>query len=360
MISPPVAVEPVNATLSTPGCLTRYAPVVGPSPGTMLIAPAGKPTSLASSASRSTLSGVCGSGLRTTVQPAASAGESFQTRHQQRVVPRHDLRADADRLLERVAEERAADRIRAAADRADHRGEEAEVLDGAADLRLDRRDRLADVARLELRELLAVRGDRVGERVQQAGALVRRRPAPRPVESRPRGLDRAVDVGLAAERDAGERLAGGGLQELTGLAGGRLDRLAVDEEAVLLARRDRHEPENTGCRRAPRVRLWDPRRAHAFASAPKWVHIGSEDRTKETEWRSTSKLHGSLTGTSSCELLREHGLEAEPHDELEIVVQSDDVDGEVFHEVESLIMQIGAPFVPIKHEGVIYVRPPVG
>ena len=60
------------------------------------------------------------------------------------------------------------------------------------------------------------------------------------------------------------------------------------------------------------------------------------------------------------ELLREHGLEAEPHDELEIVVEADDRNGEVFHEVEGLIIQIGAPFVPIKHEGVIYVRPPVG
>jgi hypothetical protein len=25
-----------------------------------------------------------------------------------------------------------------------------------------------------------------------------------------------------------------------------------------------------------------------------------------------------------------------------------------------VIMRIGAPFVPIKHEGVIYIRPPVG
>ena len=79
MISPPVFVEPVNATLSTPGCLTRYAPAPGPSPVTMLIAPAGKPTSVASSATRSTLSGVCGSGFSTTEQPAASAGESFHT-----------------------------------------------------------------------------------------------------------------------------------------------------------------------------------------------------------------------------------------------------------------------------------------
>jgi hypothetical protein len=58
-------------------------------------------------------------------------------------------------------------------------------------------------------------------------------------------------------------------------------------------------------------------------------------------------------------LLRNEGLEAEPLNELGIMVQADD-DGAVFHEVEGLIMQIGAPFVPIKHEDVIYVRPPVG
>lgn len=60
------------------------------------------------------------------------------------------------------------------------------------------------------------------------------------------------------------------------------------------------------------------------------------------------------------DLLREHGLDAKPLNELGIEVQASDDDGEVFREVEGLIMQIGAPFVPIKHEGVIYVRPPVG
>jgi hypothetical protein len=60
------------------------------------------------------------------------------------------------------------------------------------------------------------------------------------------------------------------------------------------------------------------------------------------------------------ELLREHGLRAEPHGELEVVVDTTDADGAVFHEVEALIVDIGAPFVPIKHEDVIYVRPPVG
>jgi hypothetical protein len=31
----------------------------------------------------------------------------------------------------------------------------------------------------------------------------------------------------------------------------------------------------------------------------------------------------------------------------------------VFAHVERMIMSIGAPFVPLEHEGVIYVRPPL-
>jgi hypothetical protein len=59
-------------------------------------------------------------------------------------------------------------------------------------------------------------------------------------------------------------------------------------------------------------------------------------------------------------LLRENGLKAEPHDELGIEVQADDDGGELFGYVERLVMLIGAPFVPTKHEDVIYIRPPVG
>jgi hypothetical protein len=59
-------------------------------------------------------------------------------------------------------------------------------------------------------------------------------------------------------------------------------------------------------------------------------------------------------------LLRGHGLDAEPENEVGIVVTNQDGDAEVFATVEELIMKIGAPFVPIKHEDVIYVRPPVG
>jgi hypothetical protein len=60
--------------------------------------------------------------------------------------------------------------------------------------------------------------------------------------------------------------------------------------------------------------------------------------------------------------LQEHGLPARPLGEVEIEVPLDDADAgdEVYAQVEKVVMTLGAPFVPIKHEGVIYVRPPVG
>ena len=61
--------------------------------------------------------------------------------------------------------------------------------------------------------------------------------------------------------------------------------------------------------------------------------------------------------------LREAGLEARPVDEVCIEVPcGDDADvacDELMSHAESLITSIGAPFVPIKHDDVIYIRPPV-
>jgi hypothetical protein len=60
--------------------------------------------------------------------------------------------------------------------------------------------------------------------------------------------------------------------------------------------------------------------------------------------------------------LRAAGLEARPVGEVEIEVVADAGDGaadEVFTHAEQLILSIGAPFVPQKHEGTIYIRPPV-
>jgi hypothetical protein len=60
------------------------------------------------------------------------------------------------------------------------------------------------------------------------------------------------------------------------------------------------------------------------------------------------------------EALRDEGLDAAPEDEVGIVVPTGDGDGGLFHHVEGVIFSVGAPFVPIEHEGVIYIRPPVG
>ena len=60
------------------------------------------------------------------------------------------------------------------------------------------------------------------------------------------------------------------------------------------------------------------------------------------------------------ELLQEHGLDARPEDEVGIVVPCQDGGVELLSYIEGVIIQIGAPFVPIKHERVIYIRPPVG
>jgi hypothetical protein len=62
--------------------------------------------------------------------------------------------------------------------------------------------------------------------------------------------------------------------------------------------------------------------------------------------------------------LEANGLDARPDGEvgIEVSFSGDEqtVANRVFAKVEDTIMRIGAPFVPIKHEGVIYVRPPVG
>lgn len=62
------------------------------------------------------------------------------------------------------------------------------------------------------------------------------------------------------------------------------------------------------------------------------------------------------------EILVEHGLDARPVDEVEIEIryeESGDAGDAVLAEVEHVVMSLGAPFVPMKHEGVIYIRPPL-
>ena len=60
--------------------------------------------------------------------------------------------------------------------------------------------------------------------------------------------------------------------------------------------------------------------------------------------------------------LLDAGLDAKPVGEIEIEVSTEDHDKDerdVYVLVERSIMSIGAPFVPIKYDGVIYIRPPL-
>jgi len=60
------------------------------------------------------------------------------------------------------------------------------------------------------------------------------------------------------------------------------------------------------------------------------------------------------------EALQNEGLDAKPEDEIGIVVPVGEGGDELFHQVEGVVFSVGAPFVPTEHEGVIYIRPPVG
>ena len=61
--------------------------------------------------------------------------------------------------------------------------------------------------------------------------------------------------------------------------------------------------------------------------------------------------------------LLDAGLDARPVGEVSIEVpcgeDTDSASDELLARTEHLITSLGAPFVPMKHEGVIYIRPPL-
>jgi hypothetical protein len=63
-------------------------------------------------------------------------------------------------------------------------------------------------------------------------------------------------------------------------------------------------------------------------------------------------------------LLSENGHDARPVNGVEIDVHcgpsQPGAGPAIYSEVEDAVMTIGDSFVPVKHQGVIYVRPPVG
>src|SRR6185436_13868553 len=166
--------------------------------------------------------------------------------HEERVVPGRYPGDDAERLA------------------ADHRGVALDVLGGGLALEVPRRageeaevvrhhaglvdgdpPRLADVPRLESRELLGVLVDHVGEPEQELHPVLRRLLAP--CLPRPLGRgDRAVDVLLSGPRHLRDDLARRRIQHLHRLAREGVDELAVDEH-LLLRHRNAHESSFARC-----------------------------------------------------------------------------------------------------------------
>ena len=58
-------------------------------------------------------------------------------------------------------------------------------------------------------------------------------------------------------------------------------------------------------------------------------------------------------------MLSDRGHDARAVDEVQIDVYGDPAP-HLYGELEDAVMQIGDAFVPVKHDGVIYVRPPIG
>jgi type 1 glutamine amidotransferase len=77
MISLPVVVSPVKATLAIRGLVARVLPISAPGPLMTLITPSGTKSAMISISTKIE-AGVGPAGLRTTQFPAARAGASFQ------------------------------------------------------------------------------------------------------------------------------------------------------------------------------------------------------------------------------------------------------------------------------------------
>ena len=119
-------------------------------------------------------------------------------------------------------------------------GEEAQVVGHHAGLVDGDPPRLADVERLEPRELLGVLVDDVGELEEELHAVLRRLPLPL-VPRLLRRVDGPLDVLGSPARHLGDDLAGRRVQHLHRLARRRVDELAADE-LLLLGDRTRSRP----------------------------------------------------------------------------------------------------------------------
>src|SRR5581483_7934734 len=152
-------------------------------------------------------------------------------RHHQREVPRDDGPDDAERLAHEHDDVVRPGRSDLVVDLVDRLAVVRDALRCERDVdAAGIANRLAHVERLEERELVAVLANELGEADEDALALLRREPRPDArLERLPRSADGAVDVLDVARRDGGDHAAGAGAYAVERLARGGVDVGAVDE-----------------------------------------------------------------------------------------------------------------------------------
>ena len=178
-------------------------------------------------------------GLEHHAVAGGKGGRDLPGGHHQRVVPGCDRADDADRLAPQHARE-ALHVLAGGPAFEEPRGarEEAKAIDDRRDLLgHGRRQRLADVLRLDPRELVATGFDRFGELQQPLAAVAGRAVRPDVVERLAGCGHRAVDVFLSPLRHVRDDLAGRGIDDLLDAVARARRPLATDENVMASQRR---------------------------------------------------------------------------------------------------------------------------
>ena len=228
----PVTSPPVNDTRSTPPCSLSGAPASGPAPSTRLPTPAGSPASTRYRMSRIVVLGRELAGLDDERVPGGEGRCHLPRGLQERVVPRGDEAADADRLVGDARQDRRIARLDQPPGEALRRtGEVAEALHHVGDVVAGLDDALPGVEGLRSRHRLGLALEDVGGPAEQRRALRRGRVPPRAlVERASRGLDGRHGVlgpGLVDDRHQG---AVRGTPDLAGAALGCGHPAAIDQQ----------------------------------------------------------------------------------------------------------------------------------
>ena len=190
----PTSVEPVNETLSTPGCVNSASPTVRPGPVSTLSTPGGR-NSLTISAIRRIVSGASSAALRISGVAGGQRRRGLHPGDHQRGVPRQDAGDHAQRFAPGVLQLVVAGRQHGALELAGDAAEVAEQVDQG--LRLGPglgAQRVAGVRRGEQGQLLGARPRERRPRGSSAFCRSLKCSARQAGERGPRRGDRAVDV----------------------------------------------------------------------------------------------------------------------------------------------------------------------